>query len=88
MTAAPIWQRPTPCPHPAPVSSNHAGIPSASVSPFSTMNAELNKWVGESVRRISSSLPMISVFSVPTIFSLQIRPDFPRSTGMRSTIFP
>ena len=55
---------------------------------FSTTKAELYRWLRESVLRISSSLPMILVLSVPTILRRQMRPETPRSSGIRSNICP
>ena len=80
ITAAPIWHRPTPCPQPAPVSRNHSGTPFFN-SPLSTTKAELNRWDEDRVRRISNSFPIVNVFKEPTIFSLQIRPDFATLDG-------
>lgn len=55
---------------------------------LSITKAELNRWEEDRVRRISSSFPIVNVFSEPTIFSLQIRPDLPRWIGIRSMMSP
>ena len=85
ITAAPIWQRPTPCPHPAPRNTKRR-IPSR--SSLSTIKAELYKWLADSALRISSSFPITIVRFSPTIFSSMIRAEAPRLNGTKSMIFP
>ena len=43
ITAAPIWQSPTPCPQPAPVKIKRSGMPSEDTPSLSTTKAELYK---------------------------------------------
>jgi len=76
MTAAPIWQKPTPWPQPAPRRVNRAGTPAAPPS-VRTTKALLYKCDGLSQRLISSSLPTTTVRRDPAIRNRTMRPDGP-----------
>ena len=86
MIAAPIWHKPTPCPHPLPTSRNI--ISPLSLIIFSASNAELYKWLSLSNRRMLSSLPITIFPLLPSTSSSTILPDGPRFEAFRLMTSP